>query len=47
MLSISSDVAELRSELISLRREFHRFPEPGFEEHRTSRTVAEKLRECG
>lgn len=33
--------------LIKLRREFHQFPELSFNEFRTSRRVAEKLRELG
>jgi hippurate hydrolase len=35
------------SELIGLRRDFHRHPELAFEEHRTSAIVAEKLKSWG
>ncbi len=47
MPSISSEAVSIKDELISLRRKFHRFPEPGFEEYRTSQVIAEKLRSYG
>jgi amidohydrolase len=47
MASIRPAVAELQSELVRLRRDFHRHPEPGFEELRTSAKVAEYLADCG
>ncbi|MEJ7654074.1 MAG: amidohydrolase [Chloroflexia bacterium] len=37
----------LTESLVSTRREFHRIPELGFEEHETSALVAEKLRAMG
>jgi len=38
---------ELRSELSALRRDFHRYPELGFQEHRTAGVVADHLRRLG
>ena len=40
-------IASLRDELIDLRRDFHKHPELGFQEHRTSGVVEEYLRELG
>ncbi len=34
-------------EMIAIRRDFHQYPEIGFEEHRTSRIVAQKLADLG
>lgn len=34
-------------EMVALRRDFHRHPELGFEEHRTAGIVAEKLQDLG
>jgi amidohydrolase len=39
--------AEERAELVRMRRDFHRHPELGFEEVRTSGIVAARLRELG
>ena len=36
-----------REELVRLRRDLHRHPELAFEEHRTARIVAQRLRELG
>jgi amidohydrolase len=36
-----------RAELVRLRRDFHRHPELGFRERRTSRIVAQRVRELG
>jgi hippurate hydrolase len=40
-------IAEFHPEMTAWRRDFHMHPELGFEEHRTSAIVAEKLREFG
>lgn len=40
-------VAEFADELTAIRQDFHRHPELGFEEHRTSARVAELLEEWG
>ena len=55
MLSMTSDVqpkpspeiAELKEQLVKLRRDFHQNPELGFEEYRTSGVVVEYLRGLG
>ena len=41
------ETTSLGQDLAAWRRDFHRHPEFGFEEHRTSRLVAERLREFG
>lgn len=42
-MDIAGQVADHRDELIQLRRDFHRHPELGLEEHRTSRIVGDYL----
>ncbi|MEJ5229179.1 MAG: amidohydrolase [Pseudothermotoga sp.] len=44
---ISEEVLSLRDELTYLRRDFHMYPEVGFELHRTSRKVQEYLEGIG
>ncbi len=44
---LSPDVALLKDELIALRRDFHRHPELGFEETRTSSIVVQYLENLG
>jgi amidohydrolase len=39
--------AEVAAEVVATRRDLHRHPELGFEEHRTSALVADRLRELG
>jgi len=46
-LKIKKEVENLTKELIELRRDFHKHPELGFEEYRTSEIVAGYLEECG
>ena len=45
--SITEDAENLASELSELRRDFHRYPEPGWMEYRTSGRIAELLKEYG
>ncbi|MCS6892464.1 MAG: M20 family metallopeptidase [Rhodovarius sp.] len=40
-------IAEFHAEMTAWRRDFHQHPELGFEEHRTARLVAERLRAFG
>jgi len=46
-VEIKEQVADLRDELIQLRRDFHKHPELGFEEIRTAGIVSTYLTECG
>ena len=46
-MGISERAAELKEELIELRRDFHMYPELGFQEHRTAGKVEEYLRGLG
>jgi amidohydrolase len=47
MPRISAEVEKLVPHLIELRRDFHRHPELGFQEERTARIVAERLKSLG
>jgi len=40
-------VDALQDQLVAWRRDFHRFPELGFLEYRTTATIIEELRSCG
>ena len=42
-INIREEVKSIASEIINTRRDFHMNPELGFEEHRTSKIIAEKL----
>lgn len=44
---IKEQSEELQEELVELRRDFHAYPELGFEEHQTSRKVEEYLQNLG
>jgi amidohydrolase len=46
-MEISRKIAEYRDEVIELRRDFHRHPELGLEEYRTSEKVCSYLEGCG
>jgi len=46
-MDIAKQVAEYADEVIELRRDFHRHPELGLEEQRTSEKVASYLNQCG
>ncbi|SDY64597.1 M20 metallopeptidase family protein [Tindallia californiensis] len=44
---IKNQVKDLKEELIALRRDFHEYPELGYQEHRTAQIVEEYLQELG
>ena len=46
-MAIINRIAEFHADMTAWRRDFHRHPELGFEETRTSGIVADKLREFG
>ncbi|MFP4267009.1 MAG: M20 family metallopeptidase [Spirochaetaceae bacterium] len=46
-MDIGERAAELKEEVISLRRDFHTYPELGFQEYRTAEKVEEYLRGLG
>jgi len=46
-MDVKKEVAILHDELIDLRRDFHMYPELGYEEHRTSQIISDYLRQCG
>lgn len=46
-MNIKKKITSLKDELIELRRDLHKHPELGFEEHRTSEIVANYLEKCG
>lgn len=46
-MDIKKEIADLKEELISLRRDFHQHPELGFEEFRTGKIVADYLENLG
>ena len=46
-MSLKKEVAAYKSELIALRRDFHKWPEIGFKEFRTSKTVYYYLKKLG
>tara|TARA_B100000029_G_scaffold515691_1_gene624000 strand:- start:1550 stop:2719 length:1170 start_codon:yes stop_codon:yes gene_type:complete len=46
-MNIRSEIKDIESNIISWRRDFHRYPELGFEEHRTSKVIGELLKSFG
>jgi amidohydrolase len=46
-MPVHNRIADFADDLTAWRRDLHQHPEIGFEEHRTSRVVAEKLRSWG
>ncbi|MBF0528902.1 MAG: amidohydrolase [Deltaproteobacteria bacterium] len=46
-MEIINKINGLQDELIGLRRDFHRYPELGYEEYRTANIIEKYLRECG
>lgn len=47
MQKIFARIEELYDELVALRRDFHRHPELGFEEHRTAGVIEQYLKDLG
>lgn len=47
MEKIKDEIASLEDELIALRRDFHKYPELGYQEFRTSGMIAEYLSSLG
>jgi len=45
--AITDELKRYEPELIAIRHDIHRHPEVGFEEHRTAKLVADRLREWG
>ena len=46
-MNIRSEIKDIEKNIIDWRRDFHQFPELGFEEHRTSKIIGEALKEMG
>ncbi|MEE8342040.1 MAG: amidohydrolase [Candidatus Neomarinimicrobiota bacterium] len=46
-VNILPEVNAIKNELIANRRELHKFPELGFNEHRTAKFIADKLKSYG
>ena len=46
-MNIKEKIIDLKEELIRLRRDFHKHPELGFKEYRTSKIVADYLEKYG
>ena len=44
---LKAEALALRDQLVAWRRDFHRHPELGFQEHRSAGLIAERLRELG
>lgn len=47
MFDIKKEIEKLNDELIGLRRDFHMYPELGYQEYRTSKIIQEYLNNCG
>ncbi|KUK56952.1 MAG: Peptidase, M20D family, partial [Synergistales bacterium 53_16] len=45
--NIREEILSLEDELVELRRDFHMYPELGFQEERTSAKIASYLKELG
>ena len=46
-MNIRSEIKDIEKNIIDWRRDFHQYPELGFDEHRTSKIIGETLKEMG
>ena len=46
-LNICPEINAISNEIISTRRDFHKYPELGFNEHRSAKIITEKLTAYG
>ena len=46
-MNIRPEIKDIEKSIIDWRRDFHRYPELGFDEHRTSKIIGEALKEMG
>jgi amidohydrolase len=46
-VDLNAEAEALREQLVAWRRDFHRHPELGFQEHRSAGIIADRLRELG
>ena len=46
-MNIRSEIKDIEKNIIEWRRDFHRYPELGFDEHRTSKIIGEALKKMG
>ena len=46
-MNIRSEIKDIEKNIIGWRRDFHQYPELGFDEHRTSKIIGEALKEMG
>ena len=46
-MNIRSEIKDIEKNIIDWRRDFHQYPELGFDEHRTSKIIGEALKDMG
>ena len=46
-MNLIDEIVSAHAEMIEIRRDLHRHPEPACEEHRTADVVAQRLGACG
>ena len=46
-MKIRQEIKDIEKNIIDWRRDFHRFPELAFDEHRTSKTIGKALKDMG